>query len=138
MLALLLVGVFAPVMARAATPAQPEQSLVVIQGPLSAIPGKGPALTRDGKQVLLSGQSDYILKTLEDRRVAGQDLQLTGVFAPDGHFTVQKLYAVRNGRFYKIQYYCEVCNITYVQPGHCYCCGRETKLQEVPVRADSL
>ncbi len=105
-----------------------------MRGTLTAGPGKGPALSAGGKQISLSGQSSYITKTLEDKRLLGQELQLSGVFTPGGSFSVRKLYAVRDGKLYRIQYYCEVCNITYVQPGHCYCCGRETELQEVPVQ----
>lgn len=123
-----------PAVARPVQAPKPQQSLTVIRGALGAIPGKGPFLTSGGKQVLLSGQSAYILKTLEDKRLLNQELQLTGTFTPDGSFSVQKLYAVRDGKLYRIQYYCEICNITYVQPGHCYWCGRETKLQEVPVQ----
>ncbi|MGH9359046.1 MAG: hypothetical protein ACRD1O_07725 [Terriglobia bacterium] len=128
---------FAPVIAASDLPTGHQQTLAVIRGSLVAIAGKEPALSSGGKQIILSGQSTYILKTLEDKRLLGQELQLTGVFAPDGSFSVQKLYAVRDGKLYRIQYYCEVCNITYVQPGHCYCCGRETKLQEVPAQPDS-
>lgn len=107
--------------------------LVTIRGTLVSVSGKGPALESAGKQYALHGQSPYLLRTLEDKRLLNQELQLTGTIAPGGALVVQKLYAVKGGKLYHVQYYCEVCNITYVQPGHCYCCGRETKLQEVPV-----
>ncbi|MGH9469547.1 MAG: hypothetical protein ACRD1N_04295 [Terriglobia bacterium] len=107
--------------------------LVTVLGTLTNVPGKGPALESAGKEYVLQGQSAYLLHTLQDKRLLNQELQLTGAIAPGGALVVRKLYAVRNGKLYHVQYYCEVCNITYVQPGHCYCCGRETKLQEVPV-----
>ncbi|HLI29995.1 MAG TPA: hypothetical protein VKV79_02705 [Terriglobia bacterium] len=134
MLASFFLSTLIPAVASPGQVPKNHQSLTVIRGALGAIPGKGPFLNSGGKQILLSGQSAYILKTLEDKRLLNQELQLTGTFAPDGSLSVQKLYAVRGGKLYRIQYYCEVCNITYVQPGHCYCCGRETKLQEVPVQ----
>ncbi|MGH9402011.1 MAG: hypothetical protein ACRD2P_07895 [Terriglobia bacterium] len=109
-------------------------SLVTIRGTLNALPGKGPALMAPQKEYTLSGQSPYILHVLEDKRLLNQELQLEGAPGPNGTFIVSRLYAVRNGKLYKIQYYCDICNITYVQPGHCYCCGRETVLQEVPVK----
>lgn len=109
-------------------------SLVTIRGALSALPGKGPALVMPQKEYVLSGQSPYILHVLEDKRLLNQELQLEGTPGPNGTFAVSRLYAVRNGKLYKIQYYCDVCNIIYVQPGHCYCCGRETVLQEVPLK----
>lgn len=107
---------------------------VQIRGSLDQIPGKAPRLDQAGKQYTLAGQSPYLLHVLEDTRLKGQELQLTGEAGPGGTFVVSRIYAVRNGKLFKIQYYCQVCNIVYVQPGHCYCCGRETELQEVPVQ----
>lgn len=114
--------------------AQPRAaSLMTIRGTLSEVAGKGPELAMSQREYILSGQSPYILHVLEDKRLVNQELQLEGTPGPGGVFVVSRLYAVKNGKLYKIQYYCQVCNIIYVQPGHCYCCGRETELQEVPV-----
>lgn len=112
--------------------ASPEP--VEIRGSLDQIAGQAPRLDLAGKQYTLAGQSTYLLHVLEDKRLKGQQLQLTGEAGPGGTFVVSRIYVVRSGKLYKIQYYCQVCNIIYVQPGHCYCCGRETELQEVPVR----
>jgi hypothetical protein len=112
---------------------QPSRQPMVLRGNLGLLPGNVPTLQTEDKTYRLAGQSPYILHTLEDKRLLHQELQLVGTVGPGGDFVVQRLYALRNGKLYKIQYYCEVCNITYVQPGHCACCGRETKLQEVPV-----
>lgn len=115
------------------TPSKPGSAPEVIRGTLGLLAGKGPALMTAEKEYILQGQSPYILHVLEDKRLLNQELQLEGARGPGGTFVVSRFYAVRNGMLYKIQYYCEVCNIKYVEPGHCYCCGRETKLQEVPV-----
>lgn len=120
-----------PGLGAAASPA--GQVPIVLRGSLNARPGNQRALDTGQKSYTLAAQSPYLLHTLQDKRLLHQELQLLGTVAPDGDFVVQRLYAVHNGRLYKIQYYCEVCNITYVQPGHCACCGRETKLREVPV-----
>jgi hypothetical protein len=116
-----------------ALPPQAAQTPVVLRGSLNALPGNQPTLETGEKSYKLVGQSPYILRTLQDKRLLHQELQLAGTVGPDGAFVVQRFYAVHNGKLYKIEYYCEVCNITYVQPGHCVCCGRETKLKEVPV-----
>jgi hypothetical protein len=116
-----------------AVPPQAAEALVVLRGSLSALPGNQPILQTGQKTYKLAGQSPYLLRTLQDKRLLHQDLQLVGTVGPNGDFVVQRLYAVHHGKLYKIEYYCEVCNITYVQPGHCACCGRETKLKEVPV-----
>ncbi|HEV2419173.1 MAG TPA: hypothetical protein VGX94_15360 [Terriglobia bacterium] len=109
-------------------------SPIIIRGTLGAIAGKGPVLVMPQKEYALNGQSPYLLHVLEDKRLVNQELQLEGTPGPGGSFVVSRIYAVRDGKLYKIQYYCQVCNIIYVQPGHCYCCGRETELQEVPVK----
>lgn len=109
------------------------QAPMIVRGTLGSLPGNQPTLQVGQKAYKLAGQSSYLLHTLQDKRLLHQELQLVGTIGPKGDFVVQRLYAVRDGKLYKVQYYCEVCNITYVQPGHCFCCGRETKLQEVPV-----
>lgn len=106
---------------------------MVIRGTLGMAAEKGPELQTGQREYVLRGRSPYILHVLEDKRLFNQELQLEGAPGPDGTFVVDRLYAVKSGKLYKIQYFCDVCNITYVQPGHCFCCGRETKLQEVPV-----
>ncbi|MGH9343765.1 MAG: hypothetical protein ACRD19_08395 [Terriglobia bacterium] len=128
----LLILVVAAIGVASGQAAQASASPIVIRGTLSALAGKGPALMMPQREYVLSGQSPYILHVLEDKRLLNQELQLEGTPGPDGTFVVSRLYAVRSGKLYKIQYYCQICNITYVQQGHCYCCGRETELQEVP------
>jgi hypothetical protein len=117
----------------AARPApKPQNAPIVLRGTLGSLPGRGPVLKVGPKDYVLQGQSPYILHTLEDKRLLNHELQLVGTMGPGGDFVVQRMYDIHNGKLYKIQYYCEVCNITYVQPGHCFCCGRETALHEVP------
>ncbi|HEX5482206.1 MAG TPA: hypothetical protein VFZ08_06225 [Terriglobia bacterium] len=129
--ACLLAFAAVPILASPAPP-KPQSSLVILRGTLSSVSGKNPVLTANGKEYTLAGQSSYILRTLQDKRLLNHELQVVGTQGPNGDFVVQRMYDIHNGKLYKIQYYCEVCNITYVQPGHCYCCGRETKLKEVP------
>lgn len=114
-----------------ATPS-PASGALVVRGTLGMVAGKGPSLSTAQRDYVLRGQSPYLLHVLEDKRLLGQELQLEGTRS-GGAFVVSRVLAVRDGKLYKIQYYCEVCHITYVEPGHCYCCGRETKLKEVPL-----
>jgi hypothetical protein len=110
----------------------PQNAPIILRGTLGSLPGRGPVLKVGPKDYVLQGQSAYILHTLEDKRLLNHELQLVGTLGPGGDFVVQRMYDIHHGKLYKIQYYCEVCNITYVQPGHCFCCGRETTLHEVP------
>lgn len=109
----------------------------ILRGTLAATQGRGPVLKTPQASYVLAGQSPYLLRVLEDKRLLNQELEVEGSPETGGTFVVDRIYAVRRGQLYKIQYYCDVCNITYVQPGHCYCCGKETKLQEVPVSSAS-
>ena len=107
--------------------------VIKIQGILLSIPGKGRVLKTAERDYQLEGQSAYLLHTLEDKRLLSREMRLVGAVQPDGSFQVQKIFTVRDGRLYRVQYYCNVCNIVAVEPGRCVCCQRPTKLQEIPV-----
>jgi hypothetical protein len=122
-------------------PAQPSAQaspgdVIKIQGTLLSIPGKGPMLKTVQRTYQLEGQSDYLLHTLEDKRLLNRELRLVGTVQADGSFEVQKIFTVRDGKLYRIRYHCDVCNIAAVEPGRCVCCQRPTKLQEIPVASD--
>jgi len=128
---------FASMSAQAVSAAQVSQEDVIkIQGILLSIPGKGPVLKTTQHDYQLAGQSDYLLHTLEDKRLLNRELRLVGTVQPDGSFQVRKIFTVRDGKLYRIRYYCDVCNIVAVEPGRCVCCQRPTKLQEIPVKSD--
>lgn len=109
---------------------------VIIRGKLGELADGQPTLATPHEHYKLSGQSAYLYKTLQDKRLLNQVLQLVGTVEPNGGFQVRQIFAIHSGKLYKIKYYCTVCNITYVQPGHCACCGRETQLKEVPVNSN--
>ncbi len=122
----------APATGAASSPSV-SNAVVIIRGKLGTLAGGHPTLSTSREQYKLSGQSAYLYKTLQDKRLLNQELQLVGTVEPDGGFQVRQIFAIHAGKRYRIEYYCPVCNITYVQPGHCVCCGRETQLKEVPV-----
>lgn len=109
----------------------------ILCGTLAATQGRGPVLKTPKESYVLAGQSQYLMRVLKDKRLLNQELEVEGSPEAAGAFVVDRIYAVHHGKLYKIQYYCDVCNITYIQPGHCYCCGKETKLQEVPVSSSN-
>ena len=114
----------------------PNQGVVKLQGILLTQPGRGPLLKTSQHTYQLEGQSAYLLHTLEDKRLLNRELRLVGTVQPDGSFQVQRIFTVRDGKLFRVRYYCDVCNIVAVQPGRCVCCQRPTKLQEVPVTND--
>jgi len=132
----LAMGTFAPmfVAAHIGLAAQAtEKPLKTIQGTLSqALEGK-PAVKARGKEFPLAARSSYLLHTLEDKRLAGREVRVEGEPKPDGSFEAWKFFTVRDGKLYRVRYYCQICNIEALEPGRCVCCQRPTELQEIPV-----
>jgi hypothetical protein len=114
-----------------------SEGVIKIQGILFAEEGKVPVFKTSQGSYKLEGQSPYLLHTLQDKRLLKQELRLVGTVQPNGAFQVRKMFAVHGGKLYRIEYYCDVCNIVAVQPGRCVCCQRPTKLREVPVSGDT-
>lgn len=107
--------------------------LTVLQGQLTLLPGNQPAVKVGGKVTPLAAEYAYLLHTLQDKRLAGREVRLEGSMKPDGTFDAAKLFTVRDGKLFRVRYYCEVCNIEAEQPGKCVCCQQPTELQEIPV-----
>ena len=110
-----------------------EKPLETLQGTLiQALEGK-PAVKARGKEFQLAARSSYLLHTLEDKRLAGREVRVEGEPKPDGSFEAWKFFTVRDGKLYRVRYYCQICNIEALEPGRCVCCQRPTELQELPV-----
>jgi hypothetical protein len=86
-----------------------------------------------GRDIPLSTVRTWHLNTLKDKRLAGREIRVEGDWAPDGTFKLLEFHTVKGGRFYRVRYYCEVCNIESLEPGDCVCCQAPTDLQEIPV-----
>ncbi|MGO9269685.1 MAG: hypothetical protein ACLQOO_05425 [Terriglobia bacterium] len=110
----------------------PVQSFA-LEGKLLATAPGGPLLATAGKQVRLVAKLSFLLHTLEDKRLEDREVRLEGSVEPDGAFGVERLFTVKDGKLFKVRYYCEICNIAAVEPGNCVCCQRPTELQEIPV-----
>jgi hypothetical protein len=102
---------------------------------------KGPALqTKDGKQVLLSGDDPTML-VLRDPRLANADFETAGHYSDPQHFDVDPihthaLFVYQNGKKLMVTYWCDVCYIRTFAPGKCWCCQGDTKLD--PVDPDTV
>ena len=113
---------------RAESP-QPQTLLV---GTLIFSPPAPPSLKTQDGEVPLHGAEDYLAATLVDPRLAGRLLRLEGRMEKDGVFRVRRLYTVRDGRLFKVRFYCGVCHIHDVKPGPCMCCQGPTEFREIP------
>ncbi len=117
----------------ASSAGQIRKPLDAIEGSLVQAEGGKVAVKSEGKDVAISARSSYLLHTLEDKRLVGREIRLEGVRKPDGSFEAWKFFTVRNGKLFRVRYYCDVCNIESLEPGRCVCCQRPTELQEIPV-----
>jgi len=106
--------------------------LAALEGKLLSISGQGPALRIHEKDQPLSATTTYLFHTLLDKRLANREVRLEGTMKADGTFEVERLYTVRNGKLYRVRYFCKVCNIEALEPGDCVCCQQPTELQEIP------
>jgi len=112
---------------------QAQKPLEVIEGALVQAEGGKVAVKNAGKEVSVSARSSYLLHALEDKRLAGRQVRVEGERKLDGSFEAWKFFTVRDGKLYRVRYYCDVCNIEALEPGPCVCCQRPTELQEIPV-----
>jgi len=103
-----------------------------LEGKLVQLSG-GPALRVKGKDHRLSAVRTWHFNTLMDKRLANRAIRVEGEWAPDGTLKVSQFYTAKDGKLYRVRYFCEVCNIEALEPGDCVCCQAPTELQEVPV-----
>ena len=107
--------------------------LAALAGKLLAISGQGPILRIHEKDQPLSATTTYLFHTLLDKRLANREVRVEGTAKADGTFEVERLYTVKDGKLYRVRYFCKTCNIEALEPGDCVCCQQPTELQEIPV-----
>jgi hypothetical protein len=101
-----------------------------IVGTLVQFPS-GPALRVKGRDYPLSAVRAWHFNTLKDKRLEGREIRVEGEWASDGTLKVSQFYTVKDGKLYRVRYFCEVCNIESLEPGDCVCCQAPTELQEI-------
>jgi hypothetical protein len=85
----------------------------------------------DGRTYEVAGDSVSNAQ-LRDPQLIDREWELVGTPGPEGRFRIAKLYTIKDGKRYRVTYYCEICNIVTHEPGRCMCCQGPTELQEVP------
>lgn len=104
-----------------------------IRGKLTQRAGQSPAVeTPNGKLIALDGDAGT-LGVLNDKRLAGTDLNLKGHFSGTTQFVVDPIHTRamlvhKNGKTYRITYWCDICAIRTYSPGPCVCCQQETQV----------
>lgn len=104
-----------------------------IRGTLVQRSGQPPTIeTADHRMISLDG--DQPTKgVLNDKRLAGFDLEAKGHFTAADQFLVdpihtKAMFVHKDGHVKVITYWCDVCYIRTYTPGPCWCCQKETLL----------
>lgn len=105
----------------------------VLRGRIRQEAGKPPVVqSSEGKSYAVSGD-DFTRAQMADPKLNGREVELEGRFARPGQFDALKLFTIKDGKRYRVTYWCDVCSIRTHMPGLCMCCQGETELQELPV-----
>jgi hypothetical protein len=113
----------------------------VLRGKLIQPSGKPPVLeTADHRMVALTGD-DATRKVLDDKRIGGMEVEVKGHFVNAGSFAIDRIethsmVAIKDGKRYRVTYYCDVCAIRSFTPGLCVCCQQETRLDLMDASQD--
>ncbi|PYT27183.1 MAG: hypothetical protein DMG58_20785 [Acidobacteria bacterium] len=113
-------------------PATPSTSTTV-HGKLIQRENRTTAIeAADHKLIVLAGD-EATVHVLHDKRLAGLDFEAKGHFTAADRFQVdpfytRALYVIQDGKRLMVTYWCEICSIRQYEPGPCWCCQRETKL----------
>ena len=107
--------------------------LATLEGKLLSTQGDCPLVRVHDKDQPLSASNTYLYHTLLDKRLANREVRLEGTMKADGTFEVERLFTVKDGKLYRVRYFCKTCNIEALEPGDCVCCQQPTELQEIPV-----
>lgn len=104
-----------------------------IRGKLIQTAGQTPALELAGqKRVQLQGD-EPTMRVLNDKRLAGADLEAVGHFNSPTLFEIdpihtRALFVHKDGKKLYVTYWCDVCYIRTYTPGICVCCQKYTDL----------
>ena len=112
-------------------PATTGNGTTVLAGSL-AHQNDAPILKVKERSYILTSADNSILTTLADVRNRGRQLELHGRWKNPETFVVERFLVRREGKLFKLVYYCDVCNITTYQPGPCDCCREPTEPREIP------
>lgn len=106
---------------------------LAIRGQLEIGPGGTPELKLAGNKLIALEGDEQTISVLEDKRLAGADLEAIGHFNSPDRFEVdpihtRALFVHKDGKRLYIAYWCDVCYIRTYTPGTCVCCQKYTDL----------
>lgn len=104
-----------------------------IRGRLVQSAGQTPALEVSGQKLIQLQGDPPTLAVLNDKRLAGANLEAVGHFNSPDQFEVdpihtKALFVHKDGKKLYVTYWCDVCYIRTYAPGICVCCQKYTDL----------
>jgi hypothetical protein len=70
-----------------------------------------------------------------DKQLHDRDVRLTARLLPGTRILkVERVQAVKAGKLFDVDYWCENCQLAATEPGKCKCCGGDTALRETPAK----
>jgi hypothetical protein len=104
-----------------------------LRGTLLQRPGKAPAIETASHQIISLDGDEPTKGVLNDKRLAGFDLEAKGHYTAPDQFLVdpihtKAMFVHKDGHVKVITYWCDVCSIRTYAPGPCWCCQKETLL----------
>lgn len=115
----------------------PQKTEAALTGRLARQNG-GPVLKVKDKTYRLVSTNEYANSILREERVGGREFRLEGRWKASDTFDVERLFTLRDGKLFKVTYYCHVCAITSYKPGRCDCCQEPTEVREVPLNPQGI
>jgi len=121
----------------AESPKTGDTPATAVRGKLIQRENQTPAIeTADHKLIVLEGDASTE-HVLHDKRIAGMDLEASGHFMGADHFQLDPfhthaIHVIKDGKRFRVTYWCDVCSIRQYEPGPCWCCQRETALALKP------
>jgi hypothetical protein len=110
-----------------------EPTPATIRGTLLQRPNQPPAIQTADHHIISLDGDEPTKGVLNDKRLAGFDLEAKGHFTAPDQFLVdpihtKAMFVHKDGHVKVITYWCDVCSIRTYTPGPCWCCQKETLL----------
>jgi len=104
-----------------------------VRGTLRQPEGKPPAIETAAHKLIWLDGDEPTRGVLNDKRLAGFDLEAKGHFTAPDKFLVDPIhtnamFVHKDGKLKVITYWCDLCSIRTYTPGLCWCCQQETTL----------
>ena len=147
LIAFILVMPFSTLAARCQSDTSDKYKLAVIQGRAVCLDASGRVsqslfgcndpsarfalIDRDAKLHNFA-PTDTATAIFTDGRVRQRELQVTARLDSKSQLEIIRVQSIKDGKLYKLYYFCEICNITAYAPGPCPCCGNELEFRETP------